>query len=510
MKLLSLLLTALVISSIPVYSQSDDYLLPEGLGFSNQLEYSYDVDLKRETLENWMNLDYRKGIFGAGIRFDIFQPNDPDPSISRGKRRFSDIAFKYIKADIGDFEKGIDITAGNYYALFGRGMILKSYEDRNIRVDNNLLGLKVTGRFNNFILTALSGMPANAADQRNEILHAADLEYRGLDFMKIGGTFASNQPDQDNVARTMMSSLRIQPSFWNFDLYSEFGVKQNEDVMERVFNNNEKITGKGFYSNLNFYYESFSVSGEYKIYDNFAFQSSDGTVDYNTPPALRKDYTYMLLNRHPSPLNAADEKGFNIDVNYSFSAETYLNAIYGETESLPPGSYYQRVLNRNIASTLQLREMFAQLVHTWNDRFMSIAAFGYNEEGSTNTKSITPILENRWHIDNLNTLRLVIEHQQVEDNNTSEFYYDDVFTIEYLRSPKWSVAFVTEMQTKEPEEGNVVRKFWNFIQFAYKIGEHTDLSVLFGSRQAGNICIGGVCRYEPEFSGIELKMFTRL
>jgi hypothetical protein len=33
---------------------------------------------------------------------------------------------------------------------------------------------------------------------------------------------------------------------------------------------------------------------------------------------------------------------------------------------------------------------------------------------------------------------------------------------------------------------------------------------LVGSRQAGNICIGGVCRYEPEFRGIELKMNTRL
>ncbi len=509
-KLFFLILAAACSSALGQDEGGSEYFMPEGLGFSNQLEYSYDKELKREIFEDWLNLDYRKGIFGAGIRFETYQPNDPDPSINRGKIRFSDIAFKYIKTEIGDFDEGLDITAGNYYTLFGRGMILKSYEDRNIRVDNNLLGVKVTGRYADFVLNALTGMPENASAQRNEILHAVDLEYRGLNFMKMGGTFASNKPEQEGIARTMMSSLRIQPSVWNFDFYSEFGVKQNEDVKTQVFNDDELITGKGFYANMNFYYEAFSVTAEYKIYDNYAYTSSDGTVAYNTPPALRKDYTYILLNRHPSPLNASDEQGYQLDANYSFTPETYLNASYSETKTLGPSSYIQRVLGTSNPEALQLREAFGQLNHTWNDKFMSIAALGYNEEGSTNTKSYTPILENRWYVDELNTLRLVLEHQQVEDKSTTEKYYNDVMTLEYLRSPLWSISVVSEMQTKEPEEGNLVRKFWNLIQFVYKVGEHTDLSLLVGTRQAGNICIGGVCRYEPAFSGVEIKMLTRL
>jgi hypothetical protein len=81
--------------------------------------------------------------------------------------------------------------------------------------------------------------------------------------------------------------------------------------------------------------------------------------------------------------------------------------------------------------------------------------------------------------------------------------------LEYLRSPKLNISIVSELQTKEPQPGRMVRKYWGFIQLGYKIGEHTDASLLIGTRQAGNICIGGVCRYEPEFSGVELKMFTR-
>jgi hypothetical protein len=79
-----------------------------------------------------------------------------------------------------------------------------------------------------------------------------------------------------------------------------------------------------------------------------------------------------------------------------------------------------------------------------------------------------------------------------------------------MRSPRFNVALVTELETREPEQGNIVRKFWDFLQFGYKLGYHTDISLLVGTRQAGNICIGGVCRFEPEFRGVELKLLTRL
>ncbi|MGQ9798508.1 MAG: DUF6029 family protein [Ignavibacterium sp.] len=93
---------------------------------------------------------------------------------------------------------------------------------------------------------------------------------------------------------------------------------------------------------------------------------------------------------------------------------------------------------------------------------------------------------------------------------TSEKYFSDVFSIEYLRSPSFNVAWVTELQTKEPEPEKIVCKVWSFIEFGYEISSHTHLSLLFGSRQAKNICIDGVCRFEPEFRGMEFKMLTRL
>jgi len=502
----------ILVSCNTLFAQSGNswFIWPEGLGLSNQLEYSYNIDNKAEILENWLNLDYFNGIFSAGLRFEVFQPNDPDPSISRGKNKFVEIDYKYIRADIGDRTEGLDIVVGNYYSLFGRGMILKSYEDRAIRVDNNLLGLKVTGKYAGFVLTGLTGTAANSNNERKEILHAVDLEYRGWKPLKLGATYASNLPDVDGAARTTMASLRVVPSFWNIDIYAEYSVQQNNDVKKKAFNDSESIVGQGFYGNLNFYLGSLSVSGEYKYYDNIAFTSHDGTIAYNTPPSIRLEYTYQLPNRHPSPLNPDNEQGFQVAAGYNLNDDTYLTGAYTQTKTLPTGSYYQRSINSSLSVQSLLKEVFFQAQHDWSYDFTTIAAFAYNEELATNTKNVTPILENRFYFGGVNTIKLIIEHQHTTNWSTSEQYFSDVVSIEYLRSPKFSVALVTEMQTKEPEEGETKRKFWGFVQFGYKIGQHSDVSILMGTRQAGNICIGGVCRYEPVFEGVELKLLTRL
>lgn len=507
---LTFIILLILISTTRIHSQNNWLNLPDGLSLSNQLEYSYNVDDKIEIFENWLTMDYSKNIFSAGLRFEAFQPNDPDPSVSRGKVKYADIAYKYFSVDIGDVEQGLNITVGNFYKLFGRGMILKSYEDRNIRIDNNLLGIKAEANYFGFSIAALTGSAANSNNERKDILHAIDLQYNNFDLVKLGVSFASNLPATEGAARTTLTSFRLQPSYWNFDGYAEYGFKNNKDVQKNNFNNKESKIGEALYTSLNFYYDAFSIVGEYKYYDNFAFTSEDGTIFYNTSPSLRKEYTYQLLNRHPSPLDQSNEQGFTFEANYNLSDETSLTANYGITQTLSKNSYHQRVNNLSLPIATQLKEVYAQLNHTWNDWFTSIAAFGYNEELSSNTKNITPILENKFYFDEINTIKIVIEHQQTENLTTDEMYYNDVLALEYLRSPSFNVSLVTEMQTKEPKKDHVIRKLWSFIQFGYKLSNHTDLSLLIGSRQAGNICIGGVCRYEPEFQGVEFKMLTRL
>ncbi|MGB2958842.1 MAG: DUF6029 family protein, partial [Bacteroidota bacterium] len=484
-------------------------LLPEGLGFSNHLEYAYDWEKKIEILENWLNLDYRHKIFSAGLRFEVFQPNDPNPAINRGKEKYADIAFKYIGAEVGSHDEGADLMVGNYYILFGRGMVVRLWEDRLLRVDNNLLGLKIGGRYAGFNLRALSGSGANSKAERIDLLHAVDLEYQGPRWLRAGGTFALNQPEDKTAAPTRMAALRLQPSIWNFDLYGEFAVKQNSDLKQSVFGGKESFVGQGIYLNANFFLGSFSLSAEYKYYDNMAFLTSDRTSFYNMPPAVQRDYSYVLLNRHPMPLDPNNEEGYQIEANYNIGDATGFVASYSYTKSLGRDSYYQRIVGSQNESLELFRDAYGQAEHIWGDALLTRLAFGYREERVTNTKSITPILETRIDLDRRHALRVILEHQQVIDRTTQEEYLTDVLVLELTKSPNLSLGLVGEMETREPEAGKTERKYWLFGRVGFRIGDHTDGSILVGSRQAGNICIGGVCRYEPELRGVELRLLTR-
>ncbi|MDP2303560.1 MAG: DUF6029 family protein [Ignavibacteria bacterium] len=507
----NLIITITLISvCVEIKAQSDEIVLPQGLSISNQLDYAYYTDAKEPTLENWFNLDYTNGIFSTGFRLDIFQPNNPDPSINKGKFRYSDIAFKFVKLDLDYKELNSSITLGNFYGMFGRGMVFKSYEDRNVRVDNNLMGIKLSAEYKGFTITALSGMPEKFNGVRADILHAFDIEYKGLSKLPFGFSYASSLPDVPNSLVTSLSSIRIQPSIGNFDIYFEYGIKQNDEIKENIFNNERSIIGRGFYGNLSYYYSSFSILGEVKYYDNFALVNSDGTVFYNTPPSLRKEYTYVLLNRHPSPLDQANEKGFQFEANYNYSDNSFVTLNFGMTETLPKNSFHQLVNKLNLDVVTQQKEFFMQVNHKWNEGYTSIVSFGYNKELQTNTISYTPILENRFYFGGTNTIKVVVEHQQNQNQITGEEYYSDVLEIEYLKSPNWSLSLITEIESKEPTPDRIVRKVWSFIQFGYQINEQMNASILVGTRQAGNICIGGVCRYEPEFRGIEFSLMTRI
>ena len=54
--------------------------------------------------------------------------------------RSNEIKHRYFEFDTA----GFNIRAGHFYGLFGRGLVFNSYEDRNVRVDTRLDGLKAS------------------------------------------------------------------------------------------------------------------------------------------------------------------------------------------------------------------------------------------------------------------------------------------------------------------------------------------------------------------------------
>jgi len=500
----------LSLSYFQQYSNADPLEIPAGLSLHNQLEYSYDYEKKQDIFENWFLLDYTHGMISAGLRYCAFLPNDPNPVISRGKQRFAEIDYKYFQFNLGNRRKGLKITVGNFYETFGKGLILKSYEDRNIRVDYNLQGIKLNGNYAKIQFKALIGSIANLDNQREDLIHAFDIEYRGIKKLKFGVSAAKNIPENQTISRETFYSLRIAPRIWNFDLYSELGIKTDSDANMKKLNDNSEISGQAFYGGTNFFLHSWVLRAEFKYYDHFNFSSRDGTVQYNTPPSLRNQYSYVLPNRHPSPLNQNNEQGFLFEINYNLKNDSYFSLLYSETNSLEPGSHFQKIYGLDLERSLLYKEFFANSLLRINEFLKANLAFVYTEEQGSHTKNIIPIFEIEYYFQEINTLRFSVEHQQTYFKTTEEKSLNDLFLIEFLRSPGYSIAYISEMSTREPTQNQITRKFWNSLNFNWQINYHSDINIMIGSRQQGNICVGGFCRYEPEFRGVEVKINTRV
>jgi hypothetical protein len=211
-----------------------------------------------------------------------------------------------------------------------------------------------------------------------------------------------------------------------------------------------------------------------------------------------------LLNRHPYVLDADDEVGVQVEATFSPSQQTSLVANYSLTKD-NDGSIWGE-------GEKLYEEGYGEMEHHFTETFYSVGAVSAAEQ--RRDTYITPIFEADYALDPANSLRFVFQHQHTTSPLLGE-YDDQMYSLEYARSPKYTVSLVgerTNMSGRQKELKKVMKpnNFWLFGQVTINISDHHDLSVMYGSRQAGFICAGGVCRFEPEFEGIEVKLFSRL
>ena len=69
------------------------------------------------------------------------------------------------------------------------------------------------------------------------------------------------------------------------------------------------------------------------------------------------------------------------------------------------------------------------------------------------------------------------------------------------------VAETSNRSSAQREPGEAIDGAYAIV--TYHVSDQHDVSVLYGRRLAGFICVGGVCRLEPEFDGVEVRLLSR-
>ncbi len=469
--------------------------------------------------EGWLGLRYAdsKG-FAATVRFDGFQnSNLLNPQAA------------YTAAGIGMFNltkefNKLEISAGHIYDQIGTGILFRAYEDRGLLIDNALFGLKLKYQLSDAVkVKAFTGQIKQQFTRYNPIVKGLNIEggyglgkegymtsgigllNRTMDQQSMDGVVSSinAMPETDRFVPTYNSyaaTVYNTMNLGNFTWYVEGAYKTEEAIFNQITKELKQSDGNVLFSTLGYAINKLGLNATFKRTENFVQRTSPNETFingmYNWQPIVAPIRVQRLISRY-SPqsqdiselalgLNAyiSPTKDWNINLNY-----TYINTLEGTK------------LYRESYNDIEYRGLDNWIIH------LGVQVMEYNQEiyqdkpGYPLFTSVTPFTEVIYKIDKKHSMRF--EGQWM---SATEDYGAWLFgLLEYNISPKWAFA-VTDMFNYAPSgrlgEGLEPTHYPN-VFVAYTKDAHR-FTAQYVKQVEGINCTGGVCRYEPAFSGFKI------
>lgn len=496
--------------------------------------------------ESWFDLKYNSDFINAGMRFDLF---------ANSNRIFPNN--EYSNQGIGNWfiNKQIDklnLTAGYFYEQFGAGSILRAYEERLLGLDRAIMGIKADYAITeNMEITAFLGRqkllfelskPVLKGLQANTYYNIKNINFntsigivnRTLDVATIQ-TIANDINRQPLATRFIpkhnvyAASLYNSLSAGNFTWLVEASLKTNEAVQTSP-NNWENLNGNFLYSSLSYSQKGFGVTMQAKRTENFVMRTDpleqilQNNVALNFLPAINREHSLARLAQYNAQSLELDEMAFTVDAiinpNKLFQLKSKTN--YSIQIS------FSNISNRTLDS-LYYREFFIEteikkpkspIKYHFGVQLLDQNQAIYAQKG-TYINALVPFAEITYKFNRRNSIRFEGEYQMLQrktrfsEGFDAKQYKQDrndwiSALIELNLSPHWSFA-LNDMYNINPADEdadpnkNILKQHFYGMYAAYK-NKAQKYSIFYGRRVDGIVCVGGVCRYEPAFSGLQFQM----
>ncbi len=513
------------------------------------------VPLEKIGFNNYFTLNYERGNFRAGVRYETYLPALLGyPSSMRG----TGIARRYM----GYTLKGLDVTVGNLYEQFGSGMILRAQEDRFIGIDNSIDGLRVKYDFNGKArATGIIGRQRNgfAIDETNTfgkqnrmstgVVRGLDLELYLHEIFKpklteeekenqipvlnplsvtLAGSFVSKYEDYlgtiDYINRNVDAySARLFLNKGGFSTNVEYVHKASDPSKVNGFIDK---TGTGFLMNMQYSRPRLGISLSAKRIDNLDFRSERTAIDnvyyINFVPANTKQHTYRLLTLYPYAVQMLGEWGFQAELIYSLKRGSKLGGKYGTSIALNFAT--ARNLDKKQVTTDEgyTAEFFAIGDKTYyqdfnveinkkiSKKWKTIFTYVYLEydkdqiEGRTGfglVKSHTVVADVQYKHSSKLAFRSEIQHLATEQDQGNWLYG----LLETTIKSKFSFYLSNEMNYVGTGANKPKAKHYYDFGASYVKGA-SRFGLSYGRQRAGLLCVGGICRIVPASSGLSFSL----
>jgi hypothetical protein len=539
------LLSTLFLCFLATASLAQSHLLPTGGHISGSFQLNQNFYQRDSTIgaagnplydnvlsggEGWLNLLYASNNgFTANVRFDLFNnSNLHNPSQNYSAQG---VGFWNASKEIGN---GITILGGYFYDQFGSGIVYRSYEDRGLGIDNSTFGFQVKGKFlhDNLYIKAFSGRQKNLFTTYNPVIKGANAEYY-VDFGPVqitpGASIVNRTLDANSIAAivtTINSYTRLDSagnyvdrfipkyntyaySFYNtvnwgnFSLFAEYAGKTSE----AIYNNVGKLTntpGSVLFTSLNYSVKGFGATAQFKRTDHFVFRTSPneqllkGMISFQPP--LSKQNSLRLPARYMPATQELGELAYEADFFYTPKKGIKTNGNY---------TYITLLNKQKIYEEISLEVEIKKSKNNFYDfgfQFMNYSLAIYRGKPlEPMLVSYIPYAEWTHRFTEKKSIRVEAQYQE-----TKQDYGSWIFgLIEYNIAPRWSFALSDMYNIKPNPYYSTTHKQAHYYNCFVSFTEHaTRLTLAYVKQVDGIVCTGGVCRYEPAFSGLKFTLNT--
>lgn len=472
---------------------------------SNDVWYT---DRKDYGSNNYLKFDWSNKHFQAGVQAEWL----PQPILGydEGCKGFS-LPEKFIRYTGDNFS----ITLGDWYDQFGSGLLFRSWEDRALGMNNSVGGARLEYSKDKIGAKLVWGLPRHLRGYSDTQILGADITLSKINLFEgdLGFEFSFLERFENelpyylekdwtkvHVPRNNASwSVAADYSVGDFHLKGEYCGKQKDwhdfsvSYVENLQNGEAiylesglavgKVTGVASFRRL-------------RNMTNKVFRTNETFLSntLNYIPALSLQHTYMLCALEPYYPNTDGESAWQIDIIYKAGKKDRLHLNYSEAHSL-------RMYHELGKAALLFRDISVKYERKWNRRLKSVLFLNIQESSPSHGA-----------------------HRMTEVRNAAvveaTYRFTDDFSmrgeLQYLYSAEstkdWCAALV---------ETNLASGWSFFAKDMFNHGSskihyyqagmgygknHYRISASFGRNREGMVCSGGVCRWQPGFTGGNLSI----
>lgn len=460
--------------------------------------------------------------------------------------------------------KWAQVTGGDFYEQFGSGLILRTYQERSLGVDNAIRG----GRLKlkpapGLSLTGLGGKQRRYWERNSSWLWGGDAEWSinesfeslmSNDYgVTIGASYVGKHERPDNIyaiitdenlpfvrpvyppavaddpVKVGMLNMprnvnafdgRVKLRLKDFNVLAEFATKSQDPSADNgyTYRNGSAVLLSASYSK-----KGFSAYLQAKRSDNMSYRSRRSEVGIssfvNHLPAFTMTQTYALAAMYPYATQTDGEWAFQGEVRYLFKKNTPLGGKYGTNVRL--SASYISGLDRNIPEGMILDDRLAG-TDQFGAAFWKIGGLYYADLNAEINKKISRKVQ-------LTLFYLFQKYNQliVEGHGTM------VTANTLILEGQWKMAKKTQLRweaqwlhTKEdkgdwiaglvelslaPHWMITLTDTWNSgrndnfynVMVTYNVRSNR-FTLGYGRTREGYNCSGGVCRWVPETKGFSV------